>query len=249
MNFAMKALASTALLCAAMPASAAVYTFTTTTAGNYASSGSGDGNSYTFTSTAGGEHVTVSGWQISQASGNAVASQTLGLYSPGFGVTGTNDYSGNYGYHQIDNAYGYTDFALLTFDHAVTLTNIGLNSFNLGDSSDNNPNYLSTKDNDLVFLALTSPFNAGSVTTSGWTTVNGTGADGTIATGSSAVSRQWLIGAAFNSGSNDGFKVASLKVNTSAVPEPATWAMMLVGFGAVGASMRRRRPVLARQAA
>lgn len=27
----------------------------------------------------------------------------------------------------------------------------------------------------------------------------------------------------------------------SAVPEPATWGMMLIGFGAIGASMRRRR--------
>jgi hypothetical protein len=32
---------------------------------------------------------------------------------------------------------------------------------------------------------------------------------------------------------------------SSAVPEPATWAMMLVGFGAIGASMRRRRRVTA----
>ena len=30
---------------------------------------------------------------------------------------------------------------------------------------------------------------------------------------------------------------------TPAVPEPATWAMMLVGFGVVGGAMRRRRPV------
>ena len=30
-------------------------------------------------------------------------------------------------------------------------------------------------------------------------------------------------------------------VSTSAVPEPTTWAMMLVGFGAVGYSMRRSR--------
>ena len=30
----------------------------------------------------------------------------------------------------------------------------------------------------------------------------------------------------------------------SAVPEPATWGMMLLGFGAVGFSMRRRRPSL-----
>lgn len=31
----------------------------------------------------------------------------------------------------------------------------------------------------------------------------------------------------------------------SSVPEPRTWAMMLLGFGAVGFSMRRRRPTLA----
>lgn len=33
---------------------------------------------------------------------------------------------------------------------------------------------------------------------------------------------------------------------TAAVPEPATWAMMIVGFGAVGANMRRRRGVSVR---
>ena len=35
----------------------------------------------------------------------------------------------------------------------------------------------------------------------------------------------------------------------SAVPEPGTWAMMLLGFGAVGFSMRRRRQVHLMQAA
>jgi hypothetical protein len=33
-----------------------------------------------------------------------------------------------------------------------------------------------------------------------------------------------------------------------AVPEPGTWAMMLVGFGAIGASMRRARRIKARLA-
>lgn len=34
----------------------------------------------------------------------------------------------------------------------------------------------------------------------------------------------------------------SLAVTPSAVPEPATWLMMLAGFGIVGSAMRRRRP-------
>ena len=32
---------------------------------------------------------------------------------------------------------------------------------------------------------------------------------------------------------------------TAAVPEPASWAMMIGGFGVVGAAMRRRKPTLA----
>jgi len=36
----------------------------------------------------------------------------------------------------------------------------------------------------------------------------------------------------------------NLSVNTPAVPEPATWAMMLLGFGAVGVAMRRNRKLV-----
>lgn len=37
------------------------------------------------------------------------------------------------------------------------------------------------------------------------------------------------------------FRVDNL--STSAVPEPASWALMLIGFGAIGGAMRRRRAV------
>lgn len=38
-----------------------------------------------------------------------------------------------------------------------------------------------------------------------------------------------------------GLVTASASAVTPAVPEPATWAMMLLGFGAIGVSLRRRR--------
>lgn len=46
-------------------------------------------------------------------------------------------------------------------------------------------------------------------------------------------------------GFND-FKQLRLVLASGAVPEPATWAMMLLGFGGIGFAMRRRRrPALA----
>jgi hypothetical protein len=42
-------------------------------------------------------------------------------------------------------------------------------------------------------------------------------------------------------GGNTVTSFAQLGAGAPAVPEPATWAMMLLGFGAVGYSMRRRR--------
>jgi hypothetical protein len=47
---------------------------------------------------------------------------------------------------------------------------------------------------------------------------------------------------------DDGFRGRySLSVTNGAVPEPSTWVMMLLGFGAVGASMRRRRQTTLRK--
>ncbi len=41
-------------------------------------------------------------------------------------------------------------------------------------------------------------------------------------------------------GGGDYFAVDNLSIITGAVPEPASWAMLIAGFGLVGAAMRRR---------
>jgi hypothetical protein len=213
-------------------------TFNTT--GNMADHGT-YGNALTFGASGSPLQLKVTGWQSSQNS-NAITAAYVGAYSPGIGVTGTNDYNGSYGYHQIDNAGSYTDFVLLQFSAPVVLKNLNLNSFDLGSAT--------SKDNDLAFYAADVPEAAWnskvdltqySTVPSLWTTVSGTGKDGVVSTGASIASREWLVGAAFNSGSNDGFKIASITVSPGAVPEPASWAMMILGVGAIGAAARRRK--------
>lgn len=46
------------------------------------------------------------------------------------------------------------------------------------------------------------------------------------------------------------FQIDNIRLTSmAAIPEPGTWAMMLVGFGAIGVSMRRARRVSPRLAA
>ena len=42
---------------------------------------------------------------------------------------------------------------------------------------------------------------------------------------------------------SNSFEVDNAAANLAAVPEPATWAIMIMGFGAIGAVIRRRRAV------
>lgn len=70
----------------------------------------------------------------------------------------------------------------------------------------------------------------------GFTTVGGTSASLYFA--SVAQRYQLTTTSPFSSG----YVTASATLLPGAVPEPATWAMMLVGFGSIGVAIRRRRP-------
>jgi hypothetical protein len=195
--------------------------------------------------------VMISAWQ-SNNSTNAITAANLGAYSGGFGVTGAGDSNGDNNLHQIDNSGGYTDFVMLQFSRAVQLTSATLNtygiSYNGGTSYDSDLSILNlgalmtppSAWNSSVNLA-SAPF--GTNNTSLWTqTPDGTGSR-TAMLNTSAFSQVWLISAAQlpTNNRNDGFKLAQLVVNaTPAVPEPATWAMLMIGFGAIGATLRRR---------
>jgi len=242
-------LAGAIALCVAAPAVAAptVYTFGTT--GSTGVNG-GYGNSMTFNASSGSStlQMKVSAFQ-SNNSTNDITKAYLGAYSTGLGVTGVGDSNGGSNLHQFDNLNGYTDFILLEFTRAVSLTGVTLNSYDLSG--------VQTRDNDIAY------FNANGINTanltsydtvpSAWTAVNGSGSNGYLTIGATGVSTKWLVGAAFipTNDRDDGFKIASIKVTetVSAVPEPQTWAMMLLGFGAVGGALRARRKGMVRLAA
>lgn len=58
-----------------------------------------------------------------------------------------------------------------------------------------------------------------------------------------------VVNAALRTGNNPtGLRVEFLRSDVTAVPEPATWAMMIGGFGLLGFAMRRRTSVTVRYA-
>lgn len=223
-----------------MPASASV---TITLTGSSGTDGP-DGNIRTFSN--GGLTVHASGWSYD---GSTLETAWLGAYSSGLGVTNNNEGSGSSSStHTADNL-GQQDFIVLVFNQAVNIQSATLVPFNISSDPDDNDARVSYATLAGAFttpsptaIPLASPvwatlnandWNvAGNMTSPFSTSLNSAGLFGNV----------WIIGAASpNPDSNDdGFKLKSIVVNT-AVPEPSTWAMMLVGFGAVGYSMRRGR--------
>ncbi len=232
---------------AAPSAHAATYVFNLT-GGSSATSGT-DANARTFSATSGGTtlNMRVTGWSLTTPTQSGIVRDSyLGFYGTGLGVT-SGDENGSGNTHTADNQNRY-DFFILQFDKAVSLVSGTFTPYSLGNSLDTDATVgFGTTNlawnsqpalNDQSFATLSGVFNGG------FSTLTGNGSTNTRLLNPAAnVGNIWLVGAAFNNADRkiDSFKFSNLTVSgSSAVPEPATWAMMILGFGFVGAAMRRR---------
>ncbi len=191
--------------------------------------------------------VRATAWTL-KTSDNKVYASKLMVYDKGFGVISSlsnDDAGGANGKHQIDNHVN-KDFVLLQFNRQVKLTGAVFNTFDLS----------GTKDSDAIIKYGTTPaFDwqsnlgvAGKTKTQLDAMFSGMMTSFTTETGNRVASLNptrlsgdlWLIGASWNpTGADsriDAFKLSHLAV----IPEPATWAMMIGGFGMIGGAMRRR---------
>lgn len=209
-----------------------------------------DGNARIFSATSpdlGVFKVRATGWSLEKVNGvTYVRDSKLMVYSGGLGVTSGDDNNGANNQHTIDN-YTRKDFVILQFDKPVALMTATFNTFqvyNFGKDSDATLKYGTTtaswnsglnlnNQNASVLNALfsgtytsLSPDDSGNSNTRN---INPNLHWGNL----------WLIGADFTNadGRIDGFKITNLAV----IPEPATWAMMIAGFGFAGAVARRRK--------
>lgn len=233
------------MLATTTPAQAAPpVSYTFSTVGNTAVNGT-YGNAIGFGTTSPSTlKLSVTAWQSNLAT-NAINSAYLGAYGGGLGVTGIGDANGAGGLHQIDNVGGYTDFVMLEFNRPVTLRSITTNSYGINGVYENDAVWADASVFTTSTWNSTAGFDKYSTVPNLWSPIaNGKSGTARVA-GAASSSTKWLVGAAFLPlfDRDDGFKIASINVSeaVTAVPEPASWAMMIIGLGAIGSSLRRTR--------
>lgn len=207
----------------------------------FTNGGSNYQESKTFTD--GTVSVKVSAFSINNS--NKVETAWLGSWSPGMGVLN----KANDGSHTIDNQ-GYTDFVILAFDQNVTLGDAMFSTGFYGGSdfyndTDATIGYFGGSSFNVSSLVGTSKSNLASLFSTYSSNSIGNGNQSRDINPYDATSSVWLIGAAFSNPDKyrDGFKIKSLTYSlpTTGVPEPGTWALMIMGVGLIGASLRRKR--------
>lgn len=170
------------------------------------------------------------------------------------GAISPNDQGGQQNFHQVDNVDG-VDFLVFQFDKAVTLDKISREGVAAGSGrpatrSNVSLGFGNADPNSLDLASLLGIVNGG------LTTIEGPVAEGTLPTGGDKTTfdtdtfsiggagNLWLVGADYDTAVRSGFKLATLGVaydpTVPSVPEPAVWAMLMLGFGLVGGAMRRR---------
>lgn len=235
-------LASASVLATAMigSAHAAVYTFGFQGKDNSKTFGA-LGNVRTATATSGSSSLGLraTGWNFS---GGSVSASYLGNYADGLGT------KNNAADEHFADSFGQTDFILLQFSKPVTLTSAVFNAFG-------SPNFHQSKsDTDANIRVgssgmtwLTNPFSSGDsqasvlamFPTSFTSYVSSNSASPRALNSGSLRSTSWIIEAGGVDNLFDGFKIG--QITASAVPEPATWTLMILGFGAAGMALRSRR--------
>ena len=225
-----------AALCVVAPAHATSFVFT---GGNSATSGSTT-NSRTFTF--GGITVTATAWSTGGLTSATTPAQAYtGWYSNGLGVTTTAEGNGQTNNsHTIDNV-GQYDFIRLEFSTAVSLTGLTMTGYDVnGAPQEVDGDYW------VSYGTGTNAFNTSAL----WQGYidRGTNKENGTSYSNPNFSKVWLIGAGRTSTDrDDGFKLSTVNVVTPpAVPEPATWLTMILGFGGIGTIVRRRAALMAK---
>lgn len=240
-----------ALSCVVTAGSAAAqsFVFPLSAASQVSNSSKNDGNGRIFKGMNGTEliNVRVSGWSFD---GSRVQDSYVGLFEQGLGVTSGDDNGGWGNQHTIDNK-GRWDFLIFQFDTPVQLASATFSPYKISGvskSGDTDATVAfgdtSTPWTNQLALNNTSISSLNAIFTSGLIDTLGTQAQNTrpIYAGT-AFSDIWLIGATKTKTDKyyDSFKLSNLVVNVPAVPEPSTWAMMMLGLGLIGFSLRRAK--------
>ena len=239
----MKKIAAAAIAAAitVSPASAAVIVLGGPSATVSSVSGSVDGIGYTFEAlrfeVAPSALNSYSQFTTTSSSG---AAMKISVTAPGIGVNGGGSAP------QVDtNQVKNREAILLTTDKLVDISALKLSYI------DNNDTLLVLGVNDdgsLVSLVGAGTIKSGLGGTAG--VVNTSANDGTsllsFADAFGSYNRYIFttsVGGELNYNGlvGQGYRIDSITLDAAAVPEPATWAMLIAGFGFVGAAARRRR--------